>query len=387
MIEHRNGEVQLPHEASPLRVLHVGPGQGQRGGIASVLDELGAQRAKFQSAGVKANIFETHGFQSVRSLLCFLLLDIPRFVFMLLADTDLVHFHVSIRGSFWRKFVLSRFARLFGKKTIFHLHAGNFQSYYANSGAVTRKAVLRFISEADAVVAVSSALAAEVEDRQGVTRNLYVIGNTAYGAEAMAGAALDEARYAQAPRMTPYVAFAGRFTEGKGLDELLRATALLKQRGLEIQLRLAGAGDVKRWTQAAVEYGVNDQIHFAGWLQGEAKLAFYRDAAVFCMPSHFEAFGISTLEAMFIGLPVIGTQVGGFLDLVEDSVTGYLVPCGDVEELAERIRHLLDRPDLLRAMGRQAVSRALNRYSVDAIVGQYVHCYRIVNKSKGEPAI
>jgi glycosyltransferase involved in cell wall biosynthesis len=329
-------------------------------------------------------IFETHGFQSVKSLLCFLLLDIPRFLFAVLKGVDLIHFHVSVRGSFYRKFMLCLFARLLGKRTIFHLHAGNFQHFFAGSGWLIRKAVSCFVSRADAVVAVSTAIATELRGHQGVARNLYVIGNTAFGAEAMAGAALQEVPVANAAGMTSYVAFAGRFTEGKGLDELLHATALLKGQGLKIQLRLAGAGDTQRWTRAAIDYGISDQVCFVGWLQGDAKLAFYRDAAVFCMPSHFEAFGISTLEAMFIGRPVIGTRVGGFLDLVEEGVTGYLVCCGDAHALAERIRRLLENPALARSMGRQAVSRALSLYSVDTIVGQYVRCYRQVSESQGK---
>ncbi|PRX33286.1 glycosyltransferase involved in cell wall biosynthesis [Paraburkholderia sp. BL18I3N2] len=387
MSKRENRATQATYDALPLRVLHVGPGQGQRGGIASVLVELDAQRARFQRAGIAVAIFETHGFQSARSLLCFLLLDIPRFLFALLTGIDLIHFHVSVRGSFYRKFTLYLLARLVRKKTIFHLHAGNFLKFYVGSGSITRKAVDGFVRGADAVVAVSSAIAAELRGSHGITRNLYVIGNTAYSAEVAAGAALREASDAKAADMAPYVAFAGRFTEGKGLDELLRATALLNRQGLTIQLRLAGAGDTDRWARAAIEHGVGDQVSFVGWLQGDAKLAFYRDAALFCMPSHFEAFGISTLEAMFIGRPVVGTRIGGFLDLVEEGVTGYLVPCEDVAELAERIRNLVESPELARTMGRQGVARALSRYSVDAVVGQYVHCYRKVSKSKGDSVI
>jgi len=236
-------------------------------------------------------------------------------------------------------------------------------------------------------VAVSSAIAAELQVYRGGVNGLYVIGNTAVGAEAMAGAALHERLSPMDVNVTPYVAFVGRFTEGKGIDELLKATALLNRRGLKFQLRLAGTGDMSRWTRAATGYGVSEQVSFVGWLQGDDKLAFYRDAAMFCMPSHFESFGISTLEAMFIGRPVVGTQVGGFLDLVDDGVTGYLVRCGDVRTLARRIGHLLERPDIAHAMGKAAVSRALSRYSVGAVVGQYVHCYRMMNESKKEKRI
>lgn len=374
----------MAFDASPLRVLHVGPGRGQRGGIASVLAELGAQRERFQREAVALGVFETHGFQSAKSLLRFLLLDVPGFLIALLKGVDLVHFHVSVRGSFYRKFMLYLLARVFGKKTIFHLHAGNFQHFWSNGGWLMRHAVSRFVGGADAAVAVSSAIAAELEVYRGNDHGLYVIGNTACHAEAMAGMALHESPCVKRSDSSPYVAFVGRFTEGKGIDELLRATALLNSQGLKIELRLAGAGELERWSRAAHSYGVSDQVRFVGWLQGDEKLRFYRDAALFCMPSHFEAFGISTLEAMLMGRPVIGTQVGGFLDLVEEGVTGYLVRCGEVEALAERIRHLVQRPDIAHAMGQAAVSRAMSRYSVGAVVAQYVLCYRRVGETSKE---
>lgn len=374
--------VTTTREASPLRVLHVGPGRGQRGGIASVLAELDAQFDRFQAEAVALSIFETHGFQSTKSLMCFLLLDIPGFLAALFKGVDLVHFHVSIRGSFYRKFMLYLLARFFGKQTIFHLHAGNFQQFWGNSGRLTRHAVSRFVRGADAVVAVSSAIAAELEVYRGGARGLYVIGNTAYRAEAMAGMALHELPGLSDRTRAPYVAFVGRLMEGKGIDELLEAMALLHREGVRIQLHLAGAGDIGRWSRAASGYGVSEQVRFVGWLQGDEKLRFYRDAAMFCMPSHFEAFGISTLEAMLIGRPVIGTKVGGFLDLVEDGVTGYLIHCGDVQALAERIRQLVQRPDIAHAMGQAAVSRAMSRYSVGAVADQYVCCYRNVSQTR-----
>ncbi|CAB3777086.1 D-inositol-3-phosphate glycosyltransferase [Paraburkholderia ultramafica] len=382
MRKHHDRNANIRNRASPLRVLHVGPGRGQRGGIASVLAELDAQQGQFRREAVALTIFETHGFQNVKSLLCFFFFDIPCFFWALLRGVDLVHFHVSVHGSFYRKFVLYFLARLSGKKTIFHLHAGNFQQFWDASNSLIRKAVLCFIRGADAVVAVSSAIATELQGYWGIERGLYVIGNTASGAEAMAGAALRKHPTAMDADATPYVAFVGRLTEGKGIDELLGAMALLNCWGLKVQLRLAGAGDIDRWRRVAISYGVSDQVHFVGWLQGDEKLAFYRDAAVFCMPSHFESFGISTLEAMFIGQPVIGTQVGGFFDLVEEGVTGYLVRCGDVPSLAIRIRYLIENPDTANEMGHAAVLRAASRYSINVVVEQYIHCYQIVSGSK-----
>ncbi|MDI7047782.1 hypothetical protein QMN58_30240, partial [Escherichia coli] len=102
------------------------------------------------------------------------MIDIPHFLIAMVNGVDLGHFHVSVRGSFYRKFTLYVLARLIGKKTIFHLHAGNFRKFWTNSGSFTRKAVSCFIRGADGVVAVSSAIAAELQGYRGGAHGLYV---------------------------------------------------------------------------------------------------------------------------------------------------------------------------------------------------------------------
>ncbi|MGF6595462.1 glycosyltransferase involved in cell wall biosynthesis [Paraburkholderia sp. GAS448] len=357
-----------------VRVLHVGPGWGQLGGIASMMGELENLQARFRRANIVFSFFETHGFQSTRNLLGFTLLDLPRFVWVLMRDVDIVHLHVSVRGSFYRKFLLSLFVKLTGRKTIFHLHAGNFDRFESRAGKFTRLAISRFVRGADATVAVSSAIGQQLI-RLGVhPAKLYVIGNTAGSAEFVEDAGLPTLKNDDGG----YLAFAGRLVEAKGIGDLLKALALLRAAGCVISLRLAGVGDVHHWQRMARDFQVDDLVTFVGWLDGDAKLAFYRNARIFCMPSHYESFGISTLEAMFSGVPVIGTRLGGFLDLVEEGVTGYLVEPSSPQALAARIRRLVEDPKLAGRMGKAGLARARQRYSTEALSNLYVRCYRDV---------
>ena len=376
------GEIELHPivSSAPIQVLHVGPGGGQRGGIASVLGELDRQQEQFRKDHIQFSIFETHGFQSVGGLLRFALFDIPRFAAKMAGSVSIVHFHVSVRGSFYRKYLLYQLARFAGKKTIFHLHAGNFEAFRMHAGRRTRQWVTRFVCGADAVIAVSTATAEELLSYRGDRGGVNVIGNTAAEAEAAAGIAPAESGSSD----EPYVAFAARFTPAKGIGDLLDALALMRTYGSRVRLKLAGGGDVERWREAAMACGVADQVSFVGWLTGDAKLAFYRNARVFCMPSHYESFGIATLEAMFSGIPVVGTRLGGFLDLVQDGVTGYLVERGDCEALAKRLHLLMDDPALAEKMGKAGLDAAKQRYSCRAVIDQYVKCYRGLTKKNGD---
>jgi glycosyltransferase involved in cell wall biosynthesis len=367
---------------NPMQVLHVGPGWGQRGGIASVLGELAHQQERFRKEHVSLLFFETHGFQSTSSVLRFVFGDVPRFIRRMAGPVEIVHFHVSVRGSFYRKFLLYVLARLAGKKTIFHLHAGNFGRFRKDTGCITRRAVQWFVGGADAAIAVSTATARELRDDRLRRGGLHVIGNTACAAQTAAETEFAPTAAEDVPYV-PYVAFAGRFVATKGLGDILLALALLRKQGCCVRLLLAGDGDIAHWEQAAKACGVSDAVVFVGWLDGVAKLAFYRNALVFCMPSYYESFGIATLEAMFCGVPVIGTRLGGFLDLVEEGVTGYLVEPSDPQALAVRIRTLLDTPGVATRMGMAGLDRARRRYSSTAVLEQYIQCYHAVAARKG----
>jgi glycosyltransferase involved in cell wall biosynthesis len=96
------------------------------------------------------------------------------------------------------------------------------------------------------------------------------------------------------------------------------------------------------------------------------------------MPSYYETFGISVIEAMAFGLPVVAANVGGLPEVVEDGVTGILVPPKDPEALAEALVRLLRDPDLSARMGRAGRERVRSEFTVDKIVSQTLDVYQSV---------
>jgi D-inositol-3-phosphate glycosyltransferase len=92
------------------------------------------------------------------------------------------------------------------------------------------------------------------------------------------------------------------------------------------------------------------------------------------MPSHYESFGMVALEAMACGTPVVASKVGGLAFSVQDGQTGFLVPDGDAEAMASRIRLLLEKHTLRHQMGQRA-ARWAQRYGWPAIANQIVDMY------------
>jgi glycosyltransferase involved in cell wall biosynthesis len=92
--------------------------------------------------------------------------------------------------------------------------------------------------------------------------------------------------------------------------------------------------------------------------------------------SETESFCLSLLEGMFFGCPSVSTRVGGIPEVVEDGVSGVLVPFGDVDGLAKALNKLIAEPEQRAALGRAARRRALEHFSADTIVPKYEALYR-----------
>jgi glycosyltransferase involved in cell wall biosynthesis len=175
----------------------------------------------------------------------------------------------------------------------------------------------------------------------------------------------------------PFVILAvGRLIERKGLQHLLQAVALLRERGYAGQVRavLVGTGDMEvSLRQLCTELNLHDDIEFAGFHDRDEMPTFYRDADLFALPSFNEGMSIALLEAISAGLPVIVTDTGGTAELVQGN--GLVVPWADPAALANALETFLRQPELCRTMGDKSRSIA-QRYSWEAAAAAYLELCR-----------
>ena len=161
----------------------------------------------------------------------------------------------------------------------------------------------------------------------------------------------------------------GRMVRRKGVETAIRGFARL-QRDHGIAARLVVVGgesdepdprltpEIGRLQAIAAEEGVAERVMFVGRRGREALKYYYSAADIFVTTPWYEPFGITPVEAMACGTPVVGSNVGGIKFSVRDGETGYLVAPNDPAALAERIAHLYRHPKLLSVFGSQAVRRA-----------------------------
>jgi glycosyltransferase involved in cell wall biosynthesis len=161
------------------------------------------------------------------------------------------------------------------------------------------------------------------------------------------------------PFDTPTLLYLGRLKRYKRVDLPIRAVAALRREGLPVRLIVAGTGDHVDALRALVrELGLEEAVEFRGFVTEEEKLTLFRRAWVHVLTSPKEGWGITNLEAAACGTPTIASDSPGLRDSVVDGETGFLVPHGDVDALAARIRTLLDDRALRERMGHQALSFA-----------------------------
>jgi glycosyltransferase involved in cell wall biosynthesis len=182
----------------------------------------------------------------------------------------------------------------------------------------------------------------------------------------------------------------GRLVPRKGVDNVVRALAELKALGRQALLVIVGgeqqkAGSItcpemSRLMAIAEGAGVTDMICFAGRKTREELKYYYSAADIFITTPWYEPFGITPLEAMACGTPVIGSNVGGIKYSVVDGKTGVLVPPDDPRSLALTINKLLRSETILKRMSENSLIRVKRYFTWMSVASKVNELYRSVLK-------
>ncbi|HEX9292703.1 MAG TPA: glycosyltransferase family 4 protein [Gemmatimonadales bacterium] len=170
---------------------------------------------------------------------------------------------------------------------------------------------------------------------------------------------VDARRYTPDPA-TPRAArptflYLGRLKRYKGVEFAIRAVAAARKVRPDITLDICGQGDDRpRLERLAVELGLGDAVRFLGFVSEEEKQRLLRRAWAVVFPSPKEGWGITNVEAAACGTPALASNSPGLRESVQDGVTGYLLPHGDVVTLASRMVALAVNPSVVERLGQAA---------------------------------
>jgi D-inositol-3-phosphate glycosyltransferase len=194
------------------------------------------------------------------------------------------------------------------------------------------------------------------------------------------------------------ILFVGRIEPLKGVDTLIRAVAHMHETGVLEKyphyLSIIGGDpeaspekmnqEMVRLQRLCREMGIGDMVVFHGKRGQDALPYYYSAASMLVVPSHYESFGMVALEAMACGTPVVASQVGGLAFLVQDGVTGFVVPDGEPDVLGDRLTRLISDPALRERMGQQAAEYA-RAYAWEKIADQVIRVYQKVLEKQPRP--
>jgi len=177
------------------------------------------------------------------------------------------------------------------------------------------------------------------------------------------------------PADAPLVVAVSRLNPMKGIDDYVQAIADLSGRHTEARFVIVGDGASRRDLEAQTRrLGLDGRVVFTGTRLDVA--AILSQAAISVVPSLSEGLSNVVLESMATGVPVVATRVGGTPEVLDDEVTGLLVPPCDAPALATSIGRLLGDPVMARRMGDAGRARAVARFSMPFMVGQTESLYR-----------
>jgi glycosyltransferase involved in cell wall biosynthesis len=348
------------------KVLMVGPSSVHPGGITAVLDEwrAGGLAERLDMDLVELSAWDDPLWRQLWGAgrgYAQLLVRLARSS----TRPDLMHLHLSGRGSMYRKLIAGVFARAFGVPYIVHVHSGAFEQW-VNSSRIHRWFACRLFSHAAAVLVLAKRWRKMAEGLG--ARKTVVLYNSLRESRWRELATIGNGRGTAASRSaSPVMLYYGRWSSSKGIDTLARALRRLVSDGSSsFEMRIFGNGD-RDWLLREFD-NLDGTMRIGGWLEGERKDTELGEANVFVYPSRVEGFGQTLLEVMAAEVPIIASDVGGIPEVLEGYRPARLVAPESPDELAAALRDVIegrwpptDSPTSTNGIDRFVTERVVSR--------------------------
>ncbi len=234
--------------------------------------------------------------------------------------------------------------------------------------------ITRFgIDNSDAVTAVSRYLKGKTEEIFTPQQPISVIYNF-IEEHPLQQKVCDHLRQRLAPNNEFILMHLSNFRPVKRVVDVVEIAHRVRQK-LPIQLVFVGDGPDRPLAERRCrELGMEKVVHFLGKQENIYPILSVAD--VFLMPSIQESFGLAALEAMSCGVPCVTSDAGGLPEIMREGVTGYVVPAGQLDEMAERVIRILTEPGLLDRLRKSAREFAFDNFHVSKILPQYLNLYQ-----------
>ncbi|WP_256874908.1 glycosyltransferase family 4 protein [Nostoc sp. C052] len=336
--------VQPMCKAKSLNIILLGPSLFQQGGISNY------EKLFLEYAPSEVNICHiiTHEEGDIAIKIMVFLKAIWKFVWMLLREeVDIVQLEISQRGSILRQGIMIFLAWIFHKPIILHAHGSQFHIFFADLPKWIQNFLSWLFCKCQRLIVLSESWKTFYIENLGLKPEQVVVFYNPVKVP-------DEVPQRSVSNQVNLL-FLGRIGQRKGAFDLIKAFSLLP---LEEQTRstliMAGDGEVEQAGNLVKTLNLENYIKLPGWIGSGERDVLLTQADIFVLPSYNEGLPLSMLEAMAWELPVIVTPVGGIPEIVTQSENGLLVSPGNIEELSNAIKSLIENENLRLYLGAKA---------------------------------
>lgn len=291
---------------------------------------------------------------------------------------DIIHMHMSERGSFKRKYIVYNISRLFRKRVITHTHGAEFESYYKQSNKRNKKRIRKLLRGSDSIIVLGESwnniiLSIEPSANTVILRNSVSLPTDI--AQANNNKSIN-------------ILYLAVLIERKGILDLIKASKnvieYLEKNKVKINFIIAGDGELRKKAENLVRsLNISQNFNFLGWINLKEKNDVLLNTDIFVLPSYNEGLPMSILEAMSFGIPILATDVGSISDAVISEENGYLIEAGNIIELERRLIEMISG-NKLNDMGMKSRKLTEQYFNIDSYFKDIKTLYYSIISKNGD---
>ncbi|WP_423479102.1 glycosyltransferase family 4 protein [Priestia megaterium] len=277
-----------------------------------------------------------NGNKVVKSFL--FLMSISKIVFwMFHKELNIVHIHMSEKGSFFRKYIVFKISKCFSKKIILHTHGADFEDFYLNSSSTVKNKIRKLLRGVDIVIALGEKWKEKIFSIE-KDSNVLVLRNAISIPSAENLSNYNSSQF--------NILFLGVLIKRKGVYELLEGfkqfvNDLSENEKKNVSLVMAGSGEEEAFLKQLIgEYNLEGNVKLTGWINTQEKERLLSQSQLFILPSYNEGLPMAILEAMSYGLPIVSTDVGSVDEAVHHHQNGYLIEKKDIVAIYDSLNQI-----------------------------------------------
>lgn len=350
-----------------IKVLMIGNHPSVKGGITSVIQQL--LEHDWNEEGIDMSFIPSYKSSNKYLRLIYFSFAYLRIVKKFLFDKpDVVHIHMSYRGSFARKYSIHKLCRKFNIPDIIHLHGSEFEKWFNSCDEKKQRQIKTLLSESSRFIVLGNEWNNVIEKIEPST-NTVVVSNTVH-------IPIETVKW-NSESFT--FLFLGVLIPRKGVMDLLDAFSKIKEKYSDknIKLIITGTGSQEEEIkQKCHQLLLEESVEFAGWITGDTKKKLILQSQALVLPSYNEGLPIAILEAMSYGMPIISTTVGDIASAVLEGQNGYLLNPGDILSLTEGMEKVMAGEEDFTKLSHASKQLAREKFSDEKYYAQMSDCYR-----------